>query len=367
MSNPSIEVSIDDQELRLMENGDTIQSWPISSARKGVGSQPNSHRTPTGNFAISEAIGADAPVRTMFKGRKEVGTWSFEESTDDLILTRILWLEGLDPDNQNTKERYIYIHGTNHEDLLGQPASCGCIRMGNADIIELFNQVGPGTSVTIIPPTRPGKNLIFFDCDSTLSTIEGIDELARARGEDTFAEVERLTNQAMNGEVPVEEVFGRRMAMIHPDQSLCDEVAQRYIETQTMGAAALISRLKSAGWHPVILSGGFAPLIQPLATQLEIQDVEAVPLYLNPDGSYQGYGEDYPTTRNGGKPEIIQQWKDAMLPERVLMVGDGNSDLESRSVCDAVIGYGGVVAREAVREGADYWITSLDDFPESLI
>lgn len=367
MSDLSIEISIDDQTLYLLRGSARIHSWPISSARKGVGTQTDSHRTPVGSFTISEAIGHDLPIHTIFQARKPAGTWDGKTTEDDLILSRILWLDGLEPENANTRERFIYIHGTNHESLIGQPASCGCIRMTNHDIIELFDQVQPGTRVTIGPPTRPGPNLIFFDCDSTLSTIEGIDELARHRGTEVFAQVEALTNQAMNGEVPVEEVFGRRMDMIHPDQALCDTVAKQYVETQTDGALELVNQLKKAGWHPVILSGGFAPLIQPLAEKLGIKDVEAVPLYLDGNGRYQGYGEDYPTTRNGGKPEIIQQWKQALLPERVLMVGDGNSDLESRSVCEAVVGYGGVVARSTVQQGADYWITSLRDFPDELI
>jgi len=367
MSDLSIDISIDDQTLYLLKGTERLQSWPISSARKGVGTQLGSLRTPTGSFTICETIGGDTKRGTIFKGRKPAGNWDGNTDEHDLILSRILRLQGLDEDNQNTRERFIYIHGTNHEALIGTPASCGCIRMTNDDIIELFAHVGVDTPVTIQKPTRPGPNLIFFDCDSTLSTIEGIDELARARGEDIFKQVEALTHQAMNGEVPVEEVFGRRMGMIQPDQALCDAVAQQYVETQTDGAGELINKLKAAGWHPVILSGGFAPLIQPLAEVLGVQDVEAVPLHLNPDGSYQGFGEDYPTTRNGGKPEIIQQWKHALRPERVLMVGDGNSDLESRSECEAVIGYGGVVARAAVQQGADYWITSLHDFPEELV
>ncbi|WP_234044607.1 HAD-IB family phosphatase [Haloferula rosea] len=367
MSDLSIEISIDDQTLSLIRGTERIQSWPVSSARKGVGNQPESHRTPTGTFRICETIGADADPGTIFQGRQPVGVWSGDADDHDLILSRILWLDGTDPENANTRERFIYIHGTNHESLLGQPVSCGCIRMSNEDIIELFQHVGVDTEVRILAPTRPRQNLIFFDCDSTLSTIEGIDELARAKGESVFHQVEALTHQAMNGEVPVEEVFGRRMEMIHPDRELCEAVARQYVETQTEGAKELIERLKQAGWHPVILSGGFAPLIQPLAEELGIQDIEAVPLHLNPDGSYKGFGENYPTTRNGGKPEVIREWKQALLPKRILMVGDGNSDLESRSECEAVIGYGGVVSRAAVKEGADHWITSLRDFPEELI
>ena len=104
--------------------------------------------------------------------------------------------------------------------------------------------------------------------------------------------------------------------------------------------------MKADGWTPIILSGGFAPLIRPLADALGIAHVEAVPLHFHPDGSYAGYGEDYPTTRNGGKPEVIREWKQAMLPEVVVMMGDGISDLEAKPEVDLFIGFGGVVSFE---------------------
>jgi phosphoserine phosphatase len=86
-----------------------------------------------------------------------------------------------------------------------------------------------------------------------------------------------------------------------------------------------------------------------------------VPLYFDALGNYAGYGEDYPTTRNLGKNEIIQQWKRAMLPEKVIMIGDGTSDLETQPDVDLMIGFGGVVSRDKVKQGAGTWITQLDD------
>lgn len=363
MTQQSIDISIDDQQLRLIEDGTVKQAWPVSTALKGAGCQDGSHRTPVGRFRIAEKIGAGQPSGTRFRGREPIGVWDGRESGDDMILSRILWLEGLDPENANTRDRYIYIHGTNHEDRLGRPCSLGCVRMANRDIIELYDLIGEQTEVTIQPPSRPRENLIFFDCDSTLSTIEGIDELARANGPEVFARVEALTHAAMNGEVPVEEVFGKRLELIRPDRGICDTIARRYIDTMTDGSRELIQHIKERGWRPVILSGGFAPLIEPLAEELGVEHVEAVPLYLDEEGRYLGFGEDYPTTRDGGKPEIIREWKQALLPRRTIMVGDGNSDLESSAECDLFVGYGGVVAREKVKEGADVWITSLHDFP----
>jgi phosphoserine phosphatase len=151
------------------------------------------------------------------------------------------------------------------------------------------------------------------------------------------------------------------MQIIRPGKEVAEKVAARYIETIVPGAAAMIRAFKSDGWLPVILSGGFAPLIAPLAEVLEIDHVEAVPLFFSADGSYAGYGHDYPTTRNLGKNEVIREWKAAMLPECVVMVGDGVSDLETKPEVDMFIGFGGVAARPLVKQGADKWIMHLDE------
>lgn len=366
MTELKIEVFIDAQQLQVLQDGRTISCFPVSTAAKGVGCKYGSYRTPTGKFRIAEKIGEGAPTHTIFKGRVESGHWDGCPCDHDLVLTRILWLDGLEPSNQNTKDRYIYIHGTNHESKLGTPASWGCIRMAAEDIVKLSQLVEPGTLVTIHPPTKKTAKLIFFDCDSTLSTIEGIDELARARGPEVFAKVEALTNAAMNGEIPIQEVFPKRMEIIRPDRALCDEIADRYLKTITPGTATVIAKLKQAGWTPVILSGGFAPLILPLAKQLGIDHVEAVPLCFDDMGNYVGFDASYPTTRNGGKPEIIREWKEALLPERTIMVGDGISDLESRSETNLFVGYGGVVSREAVQAKADLWITHMGELLEKI-
>lgn len=355
-------VSIDDQSLEVLDAGQCIRRFAVSTAVKGMGFAAGSYRTPTGCFLIAEKIGADAESGTIFKERVAVGMWRPGDRVNgDLVLTRILRLGGLDPENANTLERYVYIHGTNQEGELGKPASQGCIRLGNTEMIELFDMVEEGVELEILPASRPGPNLFFMDCDSTLSTIEGIDELGRARGDEVFAQVVALTDAAMNGEIPISDVFPRRMEMIRPDRQLCEAVAARYVETIVPGAAEMVRELKENGWLPVILSGGFAPLIAPLAAVLGIDHVEAVPIYFNDDGSYCGYGADYPTTRNLGKNEVIRAWKKSLLPRRVLMMGDGISDLETRPDVDLFIGFGGVVARPVVQEGCDRWLTALDD------
>jgi phosphoserine phosphatase len=360
MNDLRLEVSVDDQLLRVFRGGELVRTFAISTAAKGIGTTPGSHRTPTGRFVIVQKIGGGMPEGTRFVSREAVGRWQPGDATDkDLVLTRIIRISGLEPENANTFDRFIYFHGTNREDLLGTPASCGCIRLSNRDIIELHDLVEPGMEVAILPPARKRGKLIFFDCDSTLSSIEGIDELGRARGPEIFKMVEHLTNQAMNGEVPIGEVFGRRMEIIQPDRATADAVARLYLDTIVPGVPEVIASLKTAGWTPVIVSGGFAPLIHPLAKALGIDHVEAVPLFFDADGNYAGYGEDYPTTRNGGKPQVIRAWKNALLPQAVVMVGDGVSDLESKPEVDLFIGFGGVVARDAVRKGSDVWLTDM--------
>ncbi len=136
-----IYISIGEQKLRLFEGDALVAEYAISSAANGIGFEEGSYCTPTGRFEVSEKIGDGEPLRTIFKSRKPIGVWDGTPSDEDMILSRILRLNGLDAQNANSMERYIYIHGTNHEALLGEPSSHGCIRMANADIVELFDRI----------------------------------------------------------------------------------------------------------------------------------------------------------------------------------------------------------------------------------
>jgi lipoprotein-anchoring transpeptidase ErfK/SrfK len=142
-------VDITRQMLDLRHCGELIKSWPVSTSQFGVGFEPGSFKTPTGHFVVQEKIGAGAPLWMEFKSRQPTGNLAAPGGEQDGILTRILWLSGLDEQNANTRDRYIYFHGTNREDLIGTPASHGCIRLRNADIAELFDLVLEGTRVVI--------------------------------------------------------------------------------------------------------------------------------------------------------------------------------------------------------------------------
>jgi len=145
----SIHISIRKQRLTLKEGRKSVHHYPISTSRFGVGSEEGSYKTPTGRFRIVEKVGADMPSGTIFRGRIPLKPDDPQPPTEDLVMSRILWLDGIDAGNANTHDRFIYIHGTKHEEKIGVPDSCGCVRMRNADVIELFDLVDEGTPVVI--------------------------------------------------------------------------------------------------------------------------------------------------------------------------------------------------------------------------
>lgn len=149
----SIRISVADQKLELVTADGERRVFPVSTSQYGLGFAEGSMKTPTGKFRIAEKIGAGAGVDTVFKSRKPVALRPDDAPDDDLIMARILWLEGIGKRNANTRGRYIYIHGTNHEAAIGTPASHGCIRMKNRDVVELFDLVERGTPVTITRAT----------------------------------------------------------------------------------------------------------------------------------------------------------------------------------------------------------------------
>lgn len=163
MSGLSVRIDIAAQELELCEGERVLACYPVSTALKGVGEREGSECTPRGQHVVSEKFGENAPLNAVFVARKATGeVWSPElaaASPDrDWILTRILWLDGCETGrnrggNVDTKRRFIYIHGTPENEPMGLPRSHGCIRMRNADIMELFDRVPEGTPVEIIEGT----------------------------------------------------------------------------------------------------------------------------------------------------------------------------------------------------------------------
>ncbi|MGD1912720.1 MAG: HAD-IB family phosphatase [Rivularia sp. (in: cyanobacteria)] len=209
--------------------------------------------------------------------------------------------------------------------------------------------------------TRQHDKIIIFDCDSTLSSIEGIDELARVAGEEATQEIEKMTAQAMEGTISLESIFARRLSIIQPAANSVSQVGKLYIDTVEPSAKQAIATLKSLGWTPIILSGGYRLAINPLAVYLGVEFIEAVDLYFNEDGSYRDFDRNYPSTRSGGKPEVIKSLRNKYSPTKIVAVGDGVSDLESKPVVDMFIGFGRYAVREKVKQEADYFITDLQE------
>ena len=157
--NNIIIVDISEQRLYLYSNNDLIQSFPVSTSKYGEGQTENSFKTPLGLHEIKEKIGHKAPINTIFTARVNTNKRADvqikqNDTEDDFVTSRILWLDGLEDGinrglGVDSYNRYIYIHGTHEEGLIGQKASHGCIRMFNNDVIELFDIVSEGTKVQI--------------------------------------------------------------------------------------------------------------------------------------------------------------------------------------------------------------------------
>jgi len=155
-----VRVTVRDQRLQLLSGREVLREYPVSTARNGVGSQVGSQRTPLGQHRVHSKFGTGEPLGTVFEARRATGKLATIHTApvdlpEDVITTRILWLEGLEAGKNRGKgvdshTRFIYIHGTNEEGLIGRPASHGCVRMRNRDVVELYELVAVGTPVEIL-------------------------------------------------------------------------------------------------------------------------------------------------------------------------------------------------------------------------
>jgi len=195
---------------------------------------------------------------------------------------------------------------------------------------------------------------VIFDCDSTLSTIEGVDELADRKG--VGKEIAGLTEAAMQGRIPLEQIYAERLARIRPTADDLAWLGRRYVDNPVTDAGETIAQLQAVGSAVYVVSGGFLQAVQQLASALAVPstNVYAVEIALDPGGCYAGYDESSPLTRSGGKVEIVQQLLQRY--DTLIAVGDGITDLEMQRAGIRVIGFGGVCVRDAVKQQADYYI-----------
>lgn len=197
--------------------------------------------------------------------------------------------------------------------------------------------------------------LIFFDVDSTLVTIEGIDVLGR--GDPRIVE---LTDAAMNGAMALEEVYARRLSLIRPSRADVDALAERYRQSLVDGAKETIDALQRASAIVHLVTAGIEQAILPLAQTLGVRNVHAVRVQFADDGAYKDFDRRSPLTRAGGKEIVVRDVR-ARTKGKAAFVGDGASDLEAKPAVDLFVGFGGVQERAVVRMKADVYVWTMGE------
>jgi phosphoserine phosphatase len=197
-----------------------------------------------------------------------------------------------------------------------------------------------------------GFQSIVFDCDSTLASIEGIDELARSRSD----EIRALTDAAMDGSIPLEQVYGLRLEIIRPSREQVEALGSLYVDSLVTDCRETVAALLWLGKDVRIISGGLRPPLEAVAAELGIplESVAAVGIQFGDDGSYAGFETRSLLARTGGKPRVLRDWG---LSRPSLMVGDGATDLEAMPEVDLFAAYMGVTYRPAVAAAADLVLT----------
>lgn len=200
---------------------------------------------------------------------------------------------------------------------------------------------------------------LILDVDSTLSGIEGIDWLAARRGPAVAAQIAGLTASAMDGSVPIESLYGRRLALVRPGKDELAALSGAYRERVAPGAFETIARLRSGGVAMHLVSGGLREAILPFATWLGFASaqVHAVGVTFDPAGNYLGWDTTSPLATSGGKAEVARA---LALPAPLLALGDGSTDLALRSAGASFAAFTGFVRRDAVVAGADHVVDSFD-------
>lgn len=206
-------------------------------------------------------------------------------------------------------------------------------------------------------PTHP-LAAVYFDCDSTLSSIEGVDELLQFVDEALRRDIAALTDQAMNGALPLAEVYETRLQKLAPRRAQLDEVGAHYVQNVVPDGAETIAALQHLGKHIGVVSGGLLTPVQHLARHLGIplEHAHAVPLVFDERGDYVDFDRRSPLWQNGGKIPVVQGAPAHHHP--MAFVGDGVTDLETQGHVARFVGFGGVVARDAVRARAEHFVAT---------
>jgi HAD superfamily phosphoserine phosphatase-like hydrolase len=206
--------------------------------------------------------------------------------------------------------------------------------------------------------STPAFASVVLDVDSTLAGIEGIDWLAQRRGDLVARQIASLTDEAMRGQIPLEQIYRMRLAKIRPRRDEVDELARAYVDALAPDCAAVVTRLRRAGVEVVLVSGGLrnAMLRMALHLDFDLADVHAVDIRFDAVGAYTGFDEKSPLTTSNGKRALVER---LALARPILAVGDGVTDLVVRDVVDTFAAYTGFVVREPVVRDADVVLESF--------
>ncbi len=214
--------------------------------------------------------------------------------------------------------------------------------------------------------SRPRYATLVLDVDSTVSGIEGIDWLARRRGDIVARKVASLTDKAMRGVIPLEDVYGARLAAIRPRREDVEALSRAYVEEIAPGCAQAVASIRRGGTHVVLVSGGLRPALLRLALLLGVDsaDLHAVDISFDMIGAYAGFDSASPLTTSGGKRTLIASLE---LDRPVLMVGDGITDLAARPAVDTFAAFTGFVTRDAIVRAADIVVESFAQLVDDVI
>ena len=207
---------------------------------------------------------------------------------------------------------------------------------------------------------------VVFDVDSTLSGIEGIDWLASLRGPEMQSWSSSLTERAMQGELPIEAVYGERMKAVKPSAREIEALGREYVDRIAPGAKKTLAELRENGINLVMVSGGLREAIIPLARELGVPDrsLHAVSVYFTDKGEYAGFESMSLLTQQQGKRITVQKMG---LPAPTLAVGDGMTDCEMKPVVTKFAAYTGFTRREPVLERADFVVDSFDQLRDLIL
>jgi phosphoserine phosphatase len=207
---------------------------------------------------------------------------------------------------------------------------------------------------------------VVLDVDSTISGVEGIDWLAKRKGATIGRDVAALTDRAMRGEIPLEQVYGLRLSAIRPRRDEVDELSREYVRLMAPGCRQTIAALRRAGVRVIMMSGGLRHALIRLALELGVDanDVKAVNIYFDAGGAYAGYESTSPLATSSGKGVLLARLD---LPRPILAVGDGATDVAMKGVADKFAAYTGFIERPAVVKEADFVISSFTQLAEHIL